>query len=330
MTKSLVIEELRNNFLKDALTKSAFAGRGEYPFVPADHYFRHIGNDDGTFTVGGGPCYGQLDVRDYSWDNWGKAVVYLPPNRVDTYAQTRNFPSKGVIEARKLYSLYNFFHPDSPWSEVISTCFPEMFEGYDTPEDRAELVAKFGWFVGPTAFKNLTKTQLGAFMVYTRRQNEFLYVRETFAHLLEHKDTKDMPLAWLMFFAHHHMMNPSSKVLYQSHTSYSHNCFYPDMFPLTALAFTTQKVIPVGEGHKSTWRAVGGRGSWQSHNCDMMWTEMLKADPRYEKVQYKKSRLEADGRMTYFAIDYEKISGKKIHDICVEMFEEKVNQYVVK
>lgn len=341
MTKEpLVFKELRNDFLRNTVGESVNRGvvgiaeATGLPYTTGDQAVRIRLSDQplkSSIELFCGPCYGQMDTEGGWWSpDWDRAVAYLPPNRADSCAQARNYPdTPRVLDARRHYSLYNFFHTDSPWSEVVGSCFPEMFEGYDTPEERADLVAKIGWVVGPTAFATLTKTQLGAFMVYSRRQNEFVCVRETFKHVLEHERTRDLPLAWNMFFAHHHMMSPKTGKLNTSVTSYSHNCFYPDVYPLTALAFVTQKVIPVGEKETTTWRATGGRGTWQQHNCDRMWQEILHQDPKYAKVRYEPTPDYKPMNNSWFRMNPNspKFNNDIIHQN-VSLFEEKVARFV--
>lgn len=277
--------ELRNEFLTNIVAQSAKEWTRldtKMPVVMSEAFFYGNLKGDVIPRFGGGPCYGELDGKTNVFKD---AFVWFPPNKSTLDYRHNNPKTKGVLEARQRYSEVAFFRDDSPWRNVIAEFGKEMFEGYDTVEDKAKLVAQWGWFVGPNAFNTLSKVHLGAFAVFTRRQNTYMGVRRSLEYFLDNKLTRDLPVQWNIFAAHHIFTQPDGLNLREQSWNNGHNPFYPNMYPLTAAGFVTQ-TVDIGKPSGS-WVATKGVGSWQRHNSDRVFPELLMKQPKYQKIKYK-------------------------------------------
>lgn len=177
----------------------------------------------------GGPCYYDMQhVKPAQFD-----FLWLHPCRT-------RYNKDG--KAKKIfYNKWAFFDPSSPWTEVIDHL--EMFEGYDTPFQRAKLVAEIGFVIGQKACEAFSQVQLGAFSVFTRRPFEFKGVRESFQKFMFDQKTKDLPPQWNMFVAQH--LLTLDKALFSTQFGGWHNIFNIQTFPSTPLAYMTKKITPV-------------------------------------------------------------------------------------
>ena len=106
------------------------------------------------------------------------------------------------ITDRAEYAFHAITHPESPWQPFLDA-MPEQFEGYNTPEDKAELIARVGLVFGPTAWETLNKVEVGCFAVFHRVAYEHGGVRESLKRFLADERTAKLPLRWNVFAASH-------------------------------------------------------------------------------------------------------------------------------
>lgn len=177
--------EIRNEFLDKLIKKS----RWDFDKCGTDGYGFRFGPDLG-FTHHA--CYS-------SFDQVGRVMDSLP---FWFYPCAVNDKRNKSIEDREFYALNAIAHPDSPWKPWLDA-MPEQFEGYDTPEDKAALIARVGLIFGPTAWKTLNKTEVGCFAVFHRVAYENEGVRNSLKLFLSDERTKDLPLRWNVFAASH-------------------------------------------------------------------------------------------------------------------------------
>jgi len=248
--------DFKNDFLTNILTenrlKDADASNASYM-----HFF----TDQGRF---GGPCYYALDnVRPIE----NNSYVWTPPCNT----------SLDYNKEKALIDFYNeraYFDVSSPWSPIINAMAEEMFEGYNTVEERVELVSKVGFVVGPKLFERFDKVTLCAFFVFWRRAFEFNGVRKSLKIFLEADETKDYPLMWNVFAAHHIFSKPNGRINTIRWENW-HNNFDTVKYSSTPFAFLTKQVTEVNDPGKS-WVAHQAT-SFMSGNSDKVFPNLLSA-----------------------------------------------------
>lgn len=210
----------------------------------------------------GGPCYYALDQVYPTSDH---AYVWTPPCLTkNVYNQDNN-----------LIDFYNeivYFDPTSPWAPIILAMEEEMFEGYRTLNEKVELVNKIGFVVGPKLFKQFSKVALCSFFVFWRRAFEFNGVRQSLENFLESPYTKNYPLLWNVFAAHHIFSKPGGKLTEVRWENW-HNNFDTRKYPSTPISFITKFVCPVDDW-KHSW-ANNSKTSFMSGNSDRLFPNLL-------------------------------------------------------
>lgn len=244
--------KFKNKFLEDtAGALMAKAGLKKAPHNKSMHYFF-----DGVLR--GGPCYFTMQHDPVEAESW----FWLHPCRTDE--------NKGERHHIR-YNLAAYFNEDSPWSKVIKVFDTEMFEGYETPLEKAKLVAQIGWVLGPKVLGGLSPVQVGLFSVFTRRGFEFSGVRRAFKLFSTDPRTSHLPLNWNVFVANHILVQPGGE--YKTQLSGWHNWCDVAGQPKTALGYMTKKVVPVGFDKS---RVALKTGYWVGGNLDKYFPTLYK------------------------------------------------------
>jgi len=211
------VEKLLNKFKKDS---------NDAPVGCAGLGFR-TGFDLDSHGTG---CYAGFD---YACDKGMLPFWFLP-------GYIGHGHNKDLAE-REFYTYHAVTHPDSPWQPWLDA-MPEQLEGYDTPEDRAKLIAYMGIVYGETAFKTLSLPEMGCFAVFNRRAYEFNGARQSLRMFLEAPETKDLPLRWNVFAANH-ILSIGGKLHTESWGG-GHNNFSASVYPNTAVCYLKAGYTP--------------------------------------------------------------------------------------
>jgi hypothetical protein len=209
----------------------------------------------------GGPCYATLD--------------YIRPSR-DTFLWFHPCRTKDNVDKHKVfYNLHAFFHPTSPWLPIVEAMDEEMFQGYNTIEEKAQLVADIGWVFGPKLLSQFSKVTLGSFSVFTRRSFEFPDVRNAFVTFMNDERTKDLPVAWNVFCSHH-VWDEHGTIKAQWENW--HDNFNVRKYPKTIPAYLSTRVQRDTVG---SWEN-NPAGSFMSGNSDRLFPVLYKGDGPYK------------------------------------------------
>lgn len=177
--------EIKNDFMEKLIKKS----RWDFDKCGSDGYGFRFGP---ALSFTHHACYSAFDQAG---GNEANLPFWFYPSAI---TEERN----QSITDREFYALNAITHPDSPWKPWLDA-MPEQFEGYDTPEDKAALIARVGLIFGPTAWKTLNKAEVGCFAVFHRVAYEHDGVRNSLKLFLSDERTKDLPLRWNVFAASH-------------------------------------------------------------------------------------------------------------------------------
>lgn len=177
--------EVRNKFIEGLLKKAG--GEKDNDYIHSGLGFRFGPALQSTHLA----CYSSFDSECKK----ANLPFWFHPTNADS-------PVDQSITDREEYAFWAITHPESPWQPWLDA-MPEQFEGYDTPEDRAALIARVGLVYGPKAWETLTKIEMGCFAVFHRVAYEHNGVRASLKKFLGDKRTASLPLRWNVFAAHH-------------------------------------------------------------------------------------------------------------------------------
>jgi hypothetical protein len=182
------------------------------------------------------------------------------------------------ITSREAYAFNAITHPDSPWQPWLDA-MPEQFEGYDTPESRAALIARVGLIFGETAWDKLNKPAVGCFAVFHRVAYEHNGVRNSLEAFLQDERTKVLPLRWNVFAAHH--IRSSGKKGNKPEEAWSnwHNSFNPLSLPTSAICYVKARYNPA---LRPSFNSEAGRVTFMGGNSDRLFIDpAIKGPPSF-------------------------------------------------
>jgi len=172
------------------------------------------------------------------------------------------------ITDREVYAFNAITHPDSPWQPWLDA-MPEQFEGYNTPEAKAALIARVGLIFGKTAWDTLNKPAVGCFAVFHRVAYEHDGVRNSLRLFLQDERTKALPLRWNVFAAHHIRSENKNGDSPTEAWSNWHNSFNPLSLPTSAHCYIKARYNPLL--YRSF--AKGGTATFMSGNSDRLFID---------------------------------------------------------
>lgn len=216
--------EVRNNFIENLLKKSR---KDIKDAIQPGLGFRYGPNLISTHQA----CYS-------SFDGIGRSFEKIP---FWFYPCNAGYDSNLSITDRAEYAFHAITHPESPWQPFLDA-MPEQFEGYTTPEDKAELIARVGLVFGPTAWETLNKVEVGCFAVFHRVAYEHGGVRESLKRFLADERTAKLPLRWNVFAASHLRSHGRE---YTEAWGNWHNNFNPAGIPNSAVCYIKTDYKPV-------------------------------------------------------------------------------------
>lgn len=174
------------------------------------------------------------------------------------------------ITDRAEYAFHAITHPESPWQPFLAA-MPEQFEGYTTPEEQAELIARVGLVFGPTAWETLNKVEIGCFAVFHRVAYEHKGVRQSLKTFLKDEQTAALPLRWNVFAAHHLRSEGKNKAYTECWGNW-HNNFNPYSIPNSAICYIKTSYTPTpAKSFKNS--ATGTLTSFMSGNSDNLFVD---------------------------------------------------------
>jgi hypothetical protein len=172
------------------------------------------------------------------------------------------------ITDREVYAFNAITHPDSPWQPWLDA-MPEQFEGYDTPEAKAALIARVGLIFAETAWDTLSKPAVGCFAVFHRVAYEHMGVRNSLHAFLHDERTKALPLRWNVFAAHHIRSDDKAGRGPEQSWGNWHNSFNPAALPTSAPCYIKARYNPLV--HASF--AKGGTATFMGGNSDRLFID---------------------------------------------------------
>lgn len=243
--------EIRNKFVENLFNRY---GNGKNDCLHEGLGFRHGPDLISSHTY----CYSSFDAVGANEDNL--PFWFHPCQGGSKWNES--------ITDREFYAFHAITHPDSPWQPWLAA-MPEQFEGYDTPEDKAALIARVGLAFGKTAWKTLNKPAVGCFAVFHRVAYEHQGVRNSLHAFMDDERTKALPLRWNVFAAHH-IRSTSKKGEDPTETwSNWHNSFNSLSLPTSAVCYVKTKYNPC-EGRSF---ATGGLATFMSGNSDRLFID---------------------------------------------------------
>jgi hypothetical protein len=157
------------------------------------------------------------------------------------------------MDLRVWYAKQVYFHPESPWKDFLPHLH-EMFEGYETDDEKAELIARYGFILTPKAFAQLPMSHWGAFLIFWRKAHEVARVRETYKYLTGTKPHSDRPYRWNLIISTFMAMKDDGSILYNPDWSGGHHMLQPSTHHKGILGFM-----------KNELRDIKGYPSWEGH-----------------------------------------------------------------
>jgi hypothetical protein len=190
----------RNKFLEDTIgTVQKYLGAQDGPPTSNNYHgcYHYLRNKRAGVSV----CYANLQYcsdfksADHDW-------FWMPPSWLEK-------AHNDDVEANIRYVRQTIFHENSPW-KPITDLFTAQFEGYDTLDDKAELVGTWGWvFDKKGVTDNLTLDKIGSLLIFWRQAYEFKWVRETLEHVT--KNFPEISHNWAVIFTSMHQRNTKGK-----------------------------------------------------------------------------------------------------------------------
>jgi len=186
------------------------------------------------------------------------------------------------ITDREFYAFNAITHPDSPWQPWLAA-MPEQFEGYDTPEAKAALIARVGLIFGKTAWETLNKPAVGCFAVFHRVAYEHNGVRNSLHAFLKDERTKALPLRWNVFAASHiRSENKKGNSPTESWSNW-HNNFNSLSLPTSANCYVKTKYDPC----QFASFANGGTATFMQGMSDRLFIDKaIKGPPTFAAVDF--------------------------------------------
>lgn len=264
-------KQFKNDFLEKSLglVYKTQGWTGEQSMCSTYGYFAA---SSGGKASGHGGCYAgwQYSAREEEW------TVF--PACTKTGMSPRGQLDK--LPQRIEYVHNVFFNPESLWFPIVEQ-FKDMFDGYETDDQKAELVARYGFVVGPQAGANLTMEKIGALMVFHRVQYEFTGTRETFFTL--NKDLPDYPLNWRIAAASHIRSGEAGAACIPCGEYGGHHVFNHHMYPSTFVCVIKNKIkADIGKGMTKGY----GPHTWMDGNADRLFIDAkIKGCPSYEPFE---------------------------------------------
>lgn len=252
MTETMEKVRFKNKLLERVVGMCA-RYNGWEPNEPKGRRSHFYANSFGGAPSGHGSCYGQIP----SWrtEDW----IYFPPAYNAEY---------GTMDLRIWYAKQVYFHPESPWKDVIGFLH-EMFEGYETDDEKAELIARYGFIVTLKARQSMPMSHWGAFLIFWRKAHEMPLIRETFKYMMETNPHSDRPYRWNLIMSTFTTRSSDGRVAHNPDWSGGHHMLQPSTHHLGILGFMKNELMDL-EGHNywegylnGLWsKDIKGPGAW--------------------------------------------------------------------
>ena len=198
----------RNQFLEDTIgTVLKYKGCDGPPdgkfFYGCNHYLKDR-------MAGISVCYANLQ-HDTEFKSNQHDWFWMPPSWLEK-------GHNDDVQANIRYVRQTIFHEDSPW-KPITDLFTAQFEGYETLDEKAELVGTWGWvFDKKGVTDNLTLDKIGALLIFWRQAYEFGFVRKTLEHVT--KKFPEIAHGWAVVFTSMYQMDAKGKVTVPSNSNH--------------------------------------------------------------------------------------------------------------
>jgi len=225
-------EAIRNPFLDEVVKVTLKANANgvfdlEFPTM-ANAFFTY--KSWGGRSAGHGGCYG--NTPGYMVERPNDWFYYPPP-----YNQNPHNGEKKLSEIVE-YNHLAFLHPDSPFCKMVNGL--DQFKGYETDDEKALVIARYGFAFSKNDRVRLTMPQIGNLLVFWKRAFMTMYVRPTFLRMMRDETHSKRPLAWNMLASTWWVTNNEDTLITLGFGD-GHHMVSPNAYPHTVKNFINHR-----------------------------------------------------------------------------------------